>query len=193
MINGIQNLISNSALYSATQSTATQVTIETCLKAVGRPGFILIDKDIDNRTKKFSATKEFLYQAICLGIYLAFIIPSLKKGVFSLAKKVYKNEPVFKAFKSADEFLDYHKLDATKRAQKLDEINQLVNPTDKFTPENVNADFAKGAIECGSILGTVAGLAILAPVISHPLIHPILKAVGLDKHSEHKTEQSTAK
>ena len=68
MIGAIQNLITSPAIYNATQSTVTQVTTETCLKAVGRPSFILMDKQIDPQTKKFSATKEFLYQATCLAI-----------------------------------------------------------------------------------------------------------------------------
>ena len=96
----IQNIISNPTLYNLTQSTATQVTIETTLKAIGRPGFILVDNQIDKKTKKFAAMKEFLYQMTCLGIYLA-MIPWFKKGAYSLAKKVCKNEAVFKAFPKA--------------------------------------------------------------------------------------------
>ena len=37
MIGAIQNLITSPAIYNATQSTVTQVTTETCLKAIGRP------------------------------------------------------------------------------------------------------------------------------------------------------------
>ena len=78
MIGAIQNLITSPAIYNATQSTVTQVTTETCLKAIGRPSFILMDKQIDPQTKKFSATKEFLYHATCLAIYLAAITPLAK-------------------------------------------------------------------------------------------------------------------
>ena len=95
MISAIQNFITSPAIFNATQSTVTQVTTETCLKAVGRPTFILTDKQIDPQTKKFSATKEFLYQITCLAIYLAAITPICKKGAFALAKKAYKNEPIF--------------------------------------------------------------------------------------------------
>ena len=109
MIGAIQNIISNPAFYNMTQSTAVQITTETCLKAAGRPAFILLDNDIDPRTKKFSSTKEFLYQMTCLAIYLAAIMPLLKKGAFAAAKKLCKNEDVFKAFNSADEFLKYRK------------------------------------------------------------------------------------
>ena len=181
MINGIQNLISNPTLYNMTQSTVTQITSETCLKAVGRPSFILMDKDIDPQTKKYSSVKEFLYQMTCLGIYLAAVMPLLKKGTFALARKMYKNEPVFKAFNKSGDFMKYYKMDEAGKAAKLAEINQNITSGDKFTKENINEDFAKGLIEGTSIIGSVTGLAIVAPIISHPLIHPILKACGLDK------------
>ena len=82
-----------------TQNTVTQITTETCLKAVGRPAFILADKKIDPQTKKFSATKEFLYQLTCLGIYLSIIIPVCRKSAFKAAKKLFKDDKVFQAFK----------------------------------------------------------------------------------------------
>ena len=47
MISAIQSFVTSPALYNMTQSTVTQITTETCLKAVGRPAFILGDKDID--------------------------------------------------------------------------------------------------------------------------------------------------
>lgn len=180
MINGIQNLISNPTLYNMTQSTVTQITTETCLKAVGRPSFILMDHNIDQQTKKYSSVKEFLYQMTCLGIYLAAVMPLLKKGTFALARKIYKNEPVFQAFQKSGDFMKYYKMDEAGKAAKLAEINKL-HSGDKFTKENINEDFAKGLIEGTSIIGSVTGLAIIAPIISHPFIHPILKACGLDK------------
>ncbi len=189
MINGIQNIMSNPTLYNMTQSTITQVTTETCLKAVGRPAFILADNNIDKQTKKFSSTKEFLYQITCLGIYLAAVMPILKKCTFAAARKLYKNEPVFRAFKNTAEFLNYHKLDEAGKIAKLAEINQSRKAGDHFVKENINEHFAKGLIEVSSIIGSVTGLAIIAPIASHPLIHPILKAVGLDKKEDKQEVQ----
>lgn len=181
MINGIQNIIANPTLYNMTQSTVTQITTETCLKAVGRPGFILMDKNIDSQTKKYSSTKEFLYQMTCLGIYLAAVMPLLKKCTFAAARKIFKDEDVFKAFKNSAEFMKYYKMDNAAKNTKLAEINNSIKSGDKFTKEKINEDLAKGLIEGSSIVGSVTGLAIIAPIASHPLIHPILKACGLDK------------
>ena len=86
MINGIQNIISNPTFFNMTQGTATQMGIKTSLNAVARPGFILLDKNIDPHTKKFSASKEFLYQALSIAMYLGVIIPVFKHGTYALAK-----------------------------------------------------------------------------------------------------------
>lgn len=191
MIGGIQNLISNPTLYNLTQSTVTQVTTETCLKAIGRPSFILMDNQIDSKTKKFSATKELLYQLTCLGIYLS-MIHQFKKASFSIGRKLFKDEAVFKAFEHTGDFMEYYKMDEAARAEKLKAINSLRKSGDQFVKENLNLNLGKGIIESSSILGTVLGLAILAPIISHPLIHPILKTMGLDKNNENQNKTQKA-
>ena len=61
MINGITKILTSNSLSNITSNTNSQVMMETTLKAIGRPGFILIDKDIDEDTKKYAAAKEFLY------------------------------------------------------------------------------------------------------------------------------------
>ena len=60
MITAISKAITNPTLVDIAQNTNASVTSETVLKSVGRPGFILIDKDIDPATKKYAAAKEFL-------------------------------------------------------------------------------------------------------------------------------------
>ena len=175
MINTIKNIISSSALYNTTQNTVMQVTTETCLKAVGRPAFILMDKQIDNQTKKYSATKEFLYQLICLGIYLAAITPLCKKGAYALAKKIYPNESVFKAFKNPTEFMNFYKL---KEAEKIKVLQKKSNDIFRFSRKNIDVkseNLAKGAIEAGSLFASVSGFAVLAPMISHIVIKPVMK------------------
>lgn len=177
-----------------TQNTVTQITTETCLKAVGRPAFILADKKIDPQTKKFSATKELLYQLTCLGIYLSIIIPVCRKSAFKAAKKLFKDEKVFQAFKSTKEFSNFYKMNENERLAKLAELNKNRADGDKFTKENINTALAKGSIELGSMFGSVTGLAILAPIVSHPLIHPIMKKNGIteNKQTEEKKPQKPA-
>ena len=46
MIGPLTGALTNSGLTNLVQSTSSSVTTETVLKAIGRPGFILIDKKI---------------------------------------------------------------------------------------------------------------------------------------------------
>ena len=60
--------------------------------------------------------------------------------------------------------------------------------TDENDPPNTFHKL-KGAIEFGNIVGSVFGLAIFAPQISHAFIHPALKFLGLEKEAE-KSEKN---
>ena len=198
MINGITNFLTSSTLSNIAQSTTASVSIETGMKAVGRPSFILADKKLDNNTKKYAATKEFLYQATCLATYMAIIIPIFKKGAFKLAKnKIMKNEAGFNMFKNANEYLDYKKLASLSKESRMEalsskkykdlftkEIKEELSTKDK--PEQY--DMIKGVIEFGNIVGSVLGLAIFAPQVSHMIVHPVMKFLGMEKPEakEHK-------
>ena len=108
-MNILGRMLVSPSLTNVTQNTNSQVVVETTLKAIGRPGFILIDNDIDHDTKRYAATKEFLYQATCLATYMAIIIPIFKNGSFKVAKKVLKEEASFQKFNNAKEYLNYKK------------------------------------------------------------------------------------
>lgn len=192
MITPISNLITNSTLGNIARSTNGTVISKTVVNSVGRPGFILIDSHIDEDTKKFAATKEFLYQATCLAVYLAMIVPVFKKGAFKVAKKyIYKGSEGFDKFKNVNEFFAYQKYAGktqTNRAASLSKDHSVY----KFDHDNLREDLLnnaspekyphiKGSIELGSLIGSVLGLAIIAPQVSQALIHPILKVLGLEK------------
>ena len=188
MINGIASVLSNPTLTRIAQSTSSSVSIETGLKAIGRPSFILMDGDIEPETKRYAAMKEFLYQATCLATYMALIIPIFKNGSFKVAKKFLKEEDGFSMFKNASEYLNYKKFASMPKETRLKALNES---KDKFIKEVkdhlVNTDkpeqysMLKGAIEFGNIVGSVLGLAIFAPQVSHLTIHPVLKLIGMEK------------
>ena len=190
MVVNFSNFITSNALSNIAQSTTASVSIETGMKAIGRPSFILADKELEPRTKKYAATKEFLYQAICLGTYMALVIPLFKNGSFKLAKnKIFKDEKGFQLFKNASEFLDYHKLSALPKDARVRALNEA-KYQDKFTKEVqelLKSDtpekfsLVKGLIEVGNTLGSVLGLAVFAPEVSHLIIHPVMKLLGMEK------------
>jgi hypothetical protein len=192
MINGIQNIIANPTFYTLTQGTASQMAIKTGLNAVARPGFILMDNNIDSHTKKFSATKEFLYQSINLALYMGLIIPVFKKSAFAMAKKIYKGEPILHAFKTPEEFKAFRKMTEENKVEKLAELTKNSKTGDVFTRENINKDsedFATGILETSSLVGTVLGMAIIAPMTASKLIHPIMKGLGMTKDKPVEKEQ----
>ena len=184
MINGISALLTNPVLSNIAQSTTASVSIETGLKAVGRPSFILADSKIEPQTKRYAAMKEFLYQVTCLATYMAIVVPIFKNGSFKLAQKYFKDEPGFKMFKNAGNYLKYHKLSTLPMQERLkiletdkykteftDEIRQILLKEEKPNPQNL----IKGVVEFGNTVGSVLGLAIFAPQVSHLIIHPVLK------------------
>lgn len=110
MIGPLTKALTNPTLTTLSQNTNASVATETVLKSIGRPGFILIDNDIDPDTKKYAAAKEFLYQATCLLVYAALVVPVFKRGAFKLAKnKIFKNSPEFQKFKSLKNYESYRK------------------------------------------------------------------------------------
>ena len=148
--------------------------------------------------------KEFLYQATCLAIYLAAIVPIFKHGGFKLAKeKLFKNTNGFEHFKDVNHYLHYRKLaensvanrqatlqkelaDKTKVSELYDQT--LLDELKKETPEKF-AD-VKGAIEFSNLIGSVLGLAIIAPQLSHAFIHPALKFLGLENKDKKEINQA---
>ena len=117
MIDKVFNVLTNPSLVSTSQNTVAAVTIETGLKAAGRPAATLLDKHADKKTKVYSSAKELFYQLLCLAIYLS-VIPLFKKGGFKIAKKIFKNEVSLKNFENATEYLNYHKLACLPKAER---------------------------------------------------------------------------
>ena len=199
MISAISKVITNPYLVNIAQSSDASVATKTTVNSVGRPGFILIDKNIDLETKKFAATKEFLYQATSLLVYMALIVPIFKNGAFKIAKKyLYKGEQGFSKFRNAKEYLDYRKFAEKTKNDRIQSLGKD-HSIDKFkhdnlrealinevTPEKYNN--VKGAIEVGNIVGSIVGLSVLAPNVSQVLIRPVLKVLGLDKKVAPKAE-----
>lgn len=187
----------------ATGATAT-VLITTGIKAVARPVFIYTDKKTDKETKKYTAGKEFLYQVLCLGITLA-LLPFAKSGGLKLAEKFIKNDSTAagflekaknakgsteKAFKKEIEktMEEYH--NATKVIKEWENNGNKVETDDikkakatlerlKSTATAINAGL--GGIEIGALVGSIGGLTLLAPIISHEILHPIMHTLGMEK------------
>jgi hypothetical protein len=173
-------ILNNKNFAAVAQTTMAAVAIETTLKAVGRPAFIYRDKSADPETKKYAATKEFLYQVVALCTYLALVIPGKKLG-FKLSKKIFKSDiNVQKLLANCKKGLINNKGKHIKGYDCFMKTYKTAKENEKTTDP---LHKVKGCIEASSLISSVLGLAILAPEISHRILHPIMEYLGFEKHS----------
>ena len=191
----LANVLTNPVLSNIAQSTTKSVSLETGMKAAGRPAFIIADKNIDKSTKNYAAVKEFLYQTACLAIYMAIVIPVFKNGAYAIAKKSFKDEKAFSYFKNAKSYLEYLRLAKMEKTERIS-LMQQKNFNPKLSEQIKNNlimqdnpekySIIKGAIELGNIVGSVVGLAIVAPQVIHKVVHPVLKLLDSKNSSSKK-------
>ena len=196
MIDKIATILTNPKFANFAMNTKYTVTTESIFKATGRPAAIMMDKNVDKDTRKYAATKEGLYQILCLGIYLTMIPLFFKRYGFKLAQKILKGDKDLPMFKDANEYLAYAKLagipkNERKNKKLLQKIsdNLKISPNDKETlkqkllNEEKPPEFpvAKGALELSNLVGTVIGLAWIASELSNHILHPIMKCLGFEK------------
>ena len=185
MIGIVQNIITNPNLFNVASNTASQMACKIGVQSVGQPAFVLANNQLDSQTKKYSATKELLYQLLCLGINFAIVIPIFQKNAFRIAKKLYKNEPVFNMFKNVKEFKKYNELETD-----IEKNTFLNNIKSDYKPTADDMAFGRGITNLVSIIGSVLGFAILAPLTSKAIVRPILKMLGLRNGKEGAEETS---
>ena len=121
MLDKIANVLLNPQFVNFANNTKYTVTTESFFKATGRPAAIMMDKKVDINTRKYAATKEGLYQTLCVAIYLTMIPFIFQKYGFKLAQKILKGDKDFPKFKDANEFLNYAKL--SKMSQEVSDLS----------------------------------------------------------------------
>lgn len=187
----ISNIMTNQSLAKFGKTAAGAVVATTVLKAVVRPMFIMTDKKSDQKTRTYTAAKEFLYQALCLGIALA-LLPIFERTGFRMAEKKLKNIPGFEKITKYSEIKEFSQIDKLKKFKKdyleksFDTNHVLSDSADKAM------HLVNGGLELGSFVGSILGLTIIAPLISHEILHPIMHAIGLEKkHDENNIGKPT--
>ena len=203
----VKRFMSNTKTAEFVENTIYAVSIETALKMVGRPTFIMMDKEADSpEKKKYAAVKEMLYQALCLGLYLSLMKP-VKQFFYNIISKGLSKNPDNKAhidhfnrmqdnlheleeenklmIKSARD--KFHKKELKKEAYdkilKLKESfeTRVLKIEDSIHSPKYDLRLGKGAKELSAIIGSILMLTIVAPQVSHVLIHPIMNALGFEK------------
>ena len=181
-----RKIIANPRAAEFAKNTVCAISVETTLKASFRPTFIYYDKNANKQSKKYAATKEFLYQTFCLGLYLSLIKPFKNKTYNVLSKKLAEKNPEDKRkldlYNAFQEKIKLAKDKTTKR-QLEDKFTHLLHT-------NKDYHFGKGVKELSSIISTVFILALCAPVTSQIVLHPVMDL--LFKNNPKKTNQPNA-
>lgn len=169
----VRKVLANPKAAAFAQNTVCAIAVETTLKATGRPAFIYYDKNANEQSKKYAATKELLYQSFCLGLFLSFIKP-VKGFVYNKLSK-YQSAKNPENKRKIDLYNDIQaKIDnAPTKAEK----NSLERKFANLLHTNPDYHYGKGLKEFSSIASTVFILALCAPILSQIILHPVMNLI----------------
>lgn len=177
-----RKIITNPKAAEFAKNTVCAMAVETTLKASFRPAFIYCDKHANKQSKKYAATKEFLYQTFCLGLYLSLINPVKDRVYKTISKKLAAKNPEDKRK------LDLYDSFRTKIEQTKDKVakTRLQKRFTHLLHTNKDYHFGKGVKELSSILSTVFILAICAPITSQLVLHPVMDLIFKKKPDQNQ-------
>ena len=160
------NTVTSNQASKLVQDSAFQVLSEGSLKAVARPAFTLADNSASIDARKYSATKELIFQSVSMAMYFAIITTIFQKGGY----KFLKNLPKFKKYEALNginNIKDFTKVyDAFSKG--------LLNTTAEQAKQ---LQHAKGGMEVIKMVGSGLILTILCPLVVAKMVSPIMKAL----------------
>jgi hypothetical protein len=160
------NIITSNQASKLVQDSAFQVLSEGTLKAVARPAFTLMDNSASIEARKYSATKELIFQSVSMAMYFAIITTVFQKGGY----KLLKNLPKFKNYKALNDINNIK--DFTKVYDAFSK-GQLSTTAEQAT----QLQHAKGGMEIIKMIGSGLILTILCPFTVAKMVSPIMKAI----------------
>lgn len=182
---GIRRVTSNPKAAAFAQNTVCAIAVETTLKALGRPAFIYYDKNANGRSKKYAATKEFIYQSFCLGLYLSLIDKFKGIAYNKLNKHLANKDPENK--RKLDLFdTEQAKINAAPKEKKA----AMEKVFHTMIQKNSDLKFGKGVKELSSIGATVFILALCAPILSQIILHPVMSLIFKNDKKQLKVAQN---
>jgi len=158
------NIITSNEASKWVQDSAFQVLSEGSLKAVARPAFTLVDKSASLEARKYSATKEFIFQSVSMAMYFAIITTIFQKGGYKLLKKLPKFKK-YEALNGINNIKDFTKVyDAFS--------NGLLSTTAEQAKQ---LQHTKGGMEVIKMIGSGLILTILCPLVVAKMVSPVMK------------------
>ena len=158
------NIITSNEASKWVQDSAFQVLSEGSLKAVARPAFTLVDKSASLDARKYSATKELIFQSVSMAMYFAIITTVFQKGGYKLLKKLPKFKK-YEALNGINNIKDFTKVyDAFSKG--------LISTTAEQAKQ---LQHAKGGMEVIKMIGSGLILTILCPLVVAKMVSPVMK------------------
>ena len=169
------NVITSNQASKLVQDSAFQVLSEGSLKAVARPAFTLMDKSASSEARKYSATKELIFQSVSMAMYFAIITTVFQKGGY----KFLKNLPKFKKYdvlKGINNIKDFTKV--------YDEFSKgLISTTAEQAKQ---LQHTKGGMEVIKMIGSGLILTVLCPLVVAKMVSPVMKMLKFNNNPEIK-------
>ena len=160
------NVVTSNQASKLVQDSAFQVLSVGSLKAVARPAFTLMDNSASLEARKYSATKELIFQSVSMAMYFAIITTVFQRGGYKFLKKLpkFKN---YEALKDINNIKDFTKV--------YDTFSKGLLST---TPEQATQlQHAKGGMEIIKMIGSGLILTILCPLVVAKMVSPIMNAL----------------
>ena len=160
------NIITSNQASKMVQDSAFQVLSEGSLKAVARPAFTLADKSASVEARKYSATKELIFQSVSMLTYFAIITTVFQKGGYKFLKKLPKFKK-YDALKGIDNIKDFTKV--------YDSFSKGMLSTTAEQAKQLQ--HAKGGMEVIKMIGSGLILTVLCPLAVAKMVSPVMNAL----------------
>ena len=160
------NAITSNTASKLVQDSAFQVLSEGSLKAVARPAFTLMDNSASPEARKYSATKELIFQSVSMAMYFAIITTVFQRGGYKFLKSLpkFKN---YEALNGINNIKDFSKV--------YDKFSKgLLSTTEEQAKQ---LQHAKGGMEVIKMVGSGLILTILCPMVVAKMVSPVMKAL----------------
>ena len=169
------NVITSNQTSKLVQDSAFQVLSEGSLKAVARPAFTLMDKSASPEARKYSATKELIFQSVSMAMYFAIITTVFQKGGYKFLKKLPKFKK-YEALNGINNIKDFTKVyDAFSKGQLSTTAEQAKQ-----------LQHTKGGMEVIKMIGSGLILTVLCPLVVAKMVSPVMKMLKFNNNPEIK-------
>ena len=172
------NAVTSNTASKLVQDSAFQVLSEGSLKAVARPAFTLMDNSASPEARKYSATKELIFQSVSMAMYFAIITTVFQKGGYKFLKSLpkFKNYDALKGINNIKDFTKvYDNFSKGLLSTTAEQAKQLQH--------------TKGGMEVIKMIGSGLILTILCPLVVAKMVSPVMNALKPILNPENKKDK----